>query len=102
MNQVAATTPEVRPVPVLAFRPTQTLYTVRQFAEAEPSYTEAALRNLIYKAEPHHSTKGEIPGNGLIECGALIRQGRKVLIHRERFLGWATDPKPSKIKPRRS
>ncbi len=102
MNQVAATAPEVPPVPVLAFRPTQTLYTVRQFAEVEPSRTETALRNLIHKAEPHHSSKGEIPGNGLIECGAIIRQGRKVLIHRERFLEWATSPKPPMTKSRRS
>lgn len=66
----------------------QTLYTVGQFAKVEPAFTAAALRNLIFKAEPRHSSKGEIPGNGLIECGAIIRRGRKVMIHRERFLGW--------------
>lgn len=68
--------------------PTQTLYTVEQFSAAEPAYSPAALRNLIFKAEPRHSSMGEIPGNGLIECGAIIRRGRKVLIHRERFLEW--------------
>lgn len=66
----------------------QTLYTVEQFAQAEPAFTAAALRNLIFKAEPRHSSKGEIPGNGLIECGAIVRRGRKVMIHRERFLDW--------------
>lgn len=66
----------------------QTLYTVEQFAAAEPAFTAAALRNLIFKAEPRQSSKGEIPGNGLIDCGAVIRRGRKVMIHRERFLDW--------------
>ncbi len=68
--------------------PHQTLYTVEQFAKVEPAFTPAALRNLIFKAEPRHSSKGEIPGNGLIECGAIIRCGRKVTIHRQRFLKW--------------
>ena len=66
----------------------QTLYTVEQFAKAEPAFTAAALRNLIFKAESRHSSKGKIAGNGLIECGALVRNGRKVMIHRERFLAW--------------
>ncbi len=66
----------------------QTLYTVDQFAIAEPAFTPAALRNLIFKAESRHSSKGEIPGNGLIECGAIIRVGKKVMIHGERFLTW--------------
>ena len=69
--------------------PRQTLYTVEQFAKAEPAFTAAALRNLIFKAEPRHSSKGEISGNGLIEAGAIVRRGRKVMIHRERFLDWA-------------
>lgn len=68
--------------------PRQVFYTVAQFAEAEPAFTQAALRNLIFKAEPRHSSKGVIPGNGLIECGAIVRRGRKVMIHRERFLAW--------------
>lgn len=66
----------------------QTLYTVEQFAAVEPAFTAAALRNLIFKAEPRQSSKGEIPGNGLIDCGAIVRRGRKVMIHRERFLDW--------------
>ena len=51
----------------------QMLYTVEQMA-----------------AEPRHSTVGIIPGNGLIECGAIVRVGRKVLIHRAKFLHWVT------------
>ena len=83
-NDVAAALRSAHP----ELPPHQTLYTVEQLAKAEPAFTAAALRNLIFKAEPRHSSKGKIPGNGLIECGALLRQGRKVIIHRERFLAW--------------
>jgi len=69
-------------------QPLQTLYTVDQFATVQPAFTAAALRNLIFKAEPRQSSKGEVPGNGLIECGAIIRIGRKVLIDGEKFIGW--------------
>ena len=66
----------------------QTLFTIHQFAQIEPAWTESALRNLVFKAEPRQSSKGEIPGNGLIEAGAIVRRGRKVLIHRQRFLAF--------------
>jgi hypothetical protein len=66
----------------------QTWYTVKQHAKVEPAFSESALRNLIFKASPRFSTKGEICGNGLVEAGALIRVGGKVLIHRVRFLAW--------------
>jgi hypothetical protein len=64
------------------------LHTVAQFPVAHPAFTEAALRNLIFKAERRHSSNGEIPGNGLIEAGAIVRIGRKVLIDEDRFFDW--------------
>jgi hypothetical protein len=67
----------------------QTLYTVAQFALVEPAFTQAALRNLIFKAVSRHSSKGIIPGNGLLECGAIVRRGRRVRINRIQFLNWA-------------
>jgi hypothetical protein len=72
--------------PDLPTRPT--LYTVEQFAKAQPAFSAPSLRNLIFKAEARQSTKGEIPGNGLIECGAIVRIGRKVLIDETRFFEW--------------
>lgn len=83
--------PSMRPAGHAAYpegSPLPTFYTVAQFAEIEPAFTAAALRNLIFKAGPRQSSKGEIPGNGLIECGAIVRRGRKVMICRERFLAW--------------
>lgn len=71
-----------------AVPPIAPLYTVEQFPARQPGFTQAALRNLIFKAEPRQSSRGEIPGNGLIECGAIVRLGRKVLIDEARFLAW--------------
>lgn len=68
--------------------PPPPIFPVEQFAERNPAFTSAALRNLIFKAEPRQSSRGEIPGNGLIECGAIIRVGRKVLIDESRFFEW--------------
>lgn len=62
--------------------------TVRQFHQRNPAFSESALRNLIFKAEERHSTKGIIPGNGLIQASAIIRLGRRVLIDEARFLAW--------------
>jgi hypothetical protein len=77
---VSSTLPNAPPQP--------TLYTVEQFPTVEPSFTPAALRNLIFKAQPRHSSRGVIDGNGLLESGAIIRIGRKVLINRAKFLEW--------------
>ena len=74
-----------------AYQTVPTLYTVEQFAAAQPAFTPAALRNLIFKAEPRYSSKGKIAGNGLIECGAVIRIGRKVLISAPRFIEWVSN-----------
>ena len=71
-----------------ALPPIAPLFTVEQFATRQPAFTEPSLRNLIFKAEPRQSSRGEIPGNGLLECGAIARLGRKVLIDEARFLEW--------------
>lgn len=62
--------------------------TVEQFSSNNPAFTTSALRNLIFKADERHTTIGVIKGNGLIETGALIRIGRKVLIDENRFYAW--------------
>jgi hypothetical protein len=72
------------------------LLTVSQFCTKNPCWTESALRNVIFHATPRHSSKGKIPGNGLIEFGALLRFGRKILLDEHRFFAWLDarqDPK---------
>ncbi len=68
--------------------PQQTLFSVAQFSIRQPAFTTVALRNYIFKAEKRQSSRGSISGNGLIECGAIIRIGRKVLIDGDKFLDW--------------
>lgn len=75
--------------------PARLVFTVRQFAERNKAFSEAALRNLIFKADTGHSSKGEIPGNGLIEAGAIVRIGRKVLIDEDAFFAWVDAQKGS-------
>ena len=62
--------------------------TVHQFNQRNPAFTESALRNLIFKADERLGANGTIPANGLVESGAIIRIGRKVLIDEDRFFEW--------------
>ena len=62
--------------------------TVAQFSNDNPCFTPSSLRNLIFKADERQSSKGAIAGNGLLEAGAIIRIGRKVLIDETRFYAW--------------
>ena len=59
------------------------LMTVRQFCEKHPAFSPAGLRHLIFQA--HH---GKQPYVGLIEAGAILKAGRKVLLHEDRFFTW--------------
>ncbi len=54
------------------------LLTVSRFSERNPSFTEPALRWLIFNAEQ----------NGLAEHGAVVRLGRRVYIDADRFFAW--------------
>jgi hypothetical protein len=68
--------------------PPPPVFTVEQFAERNPAFTAPAIRNLVFKADTRHSSRGPISGNGLLECGAIIRIGRKVLIDETKFFDW--------------
>ncbi|WON74536.1 hypothetical protein [Nitrosospira sp. Is2] len=60
--------------------------TVKLLAEAEPSFTESAIRNYVFNAASRHTSKGPIPGNGL--APHISRIGAKVLINHGGFLCW--------------
>ena len=60
--------------------------TIKLLAQAEPAFTEAAIRNHVFKANDRHSSKGIIPGNGL--APHIRRLGSKVLINHGGFLSW--------------
>lgn len=62
------------------------LYTVRQFSDKYPAFSQGSLRNLIFLASERHTSNGKIPGNGLDV--ALVRIGRKLLIDSAKFFAW--------------
>ena len=54
------------------------LFTVKQFAAKEPAFTVGGLRALIFNGK----------SNGIVDSGAIIRIGRKVLIDENAFELW--------------
>jgi hypothetical protein len=51
--------------------------------------TQGSWRALIFNAEDRINSKGErFSGNGLIECGAIRRVGRRVLVNPAKFFSW--------------
>ena len=60
--------------------------TIKLLAQAEPAFTEAAIRNHVFYADERSSSKGIIPGNGL--APHIRRIGSKVLINHGGFLSW--------------
>ena len=58
--------------------PLPTYCTVAQMAEIEPALGIGAIRDDLF----HRQT------NGLESTGAVIYRGRRILLHRELYLGW--------------
>lgn len=55
----------------------QTLFTVNQLLEAEPALARGGVRHVLFHR-----------GADLEQQGIVLRQGRKILIHREKFIEW--------------
>ena len=55
-----------------------TYLTVQQFKAKHTAFTNGGIRSLIFNEYQ----------NGLAKSGAIIRIGRKVLIHEEKFFLW--------------
>jgi hypothetical protein len=65
------------------------LFTVEQFSARRPAWSKAALRNLILNSADRVDSRGRrIPGNGLVDAGAIVRLGRRVLIDESAFFLW--------------
>ena len=68
------------------------LFTVREFSEKHPCFSQASLRQLIFHASLRYGAHGKlILGNGLNDAGAILRIGRRVLINEEAFFTWVDD-----------
>ncbi len=71
--------------------PQRLLFTPKELVQLpEFGYlTESSLRHLIFNSRPRYSAGGDkIEGNGLVEAGAIIRLGRRVLIDAVKFREW--------------
>lgn len=73
---------------------TNQVKTVTQFCNDNPAFSQSAMRGLIFKAEQRITHEGTKPGNGLIEAGAIIRIGRRVLIDEAKFFAWVRQQQP--------
>ena len=75
------------------------LFTVDQFSERRPAWSQPALRNLILNSADRRNSRGErIPGNGLAEVGAIVRVGRRVLIDEGAFFRWVASQQKQQRK----
>jgi hypothetical protein len=72
-------------MPMMKEIPMPDLFTVRQFAERQPAFSEPSLRWMIFCAR---SSDPEAAGAGMEEGGAICRVGRRVLINESRFFAW--------------
>ena len=54
------------------------LSTLKQFCNKYIAFTEGGMRDRIFYAD----------SNGLKQCGAILRNGRRILIDEEKFFHW--------------
>ena len=91
MQAQAIQQPEAGRNPAATFTepPPRRLFTLPKFAERHSSFiTLAAITNQVFKAKARQSTKGEIPGNGMEEAGAVVRLAGRVLIDEDAYFRW--------------
>ena len=68
--------------------------TIKQAAIVRPVFTEAAFRDIRFKAFDRKNSRGEvIKGNGSGEFGCWIEVGGKVLVDLPRFDAWLESQK---------
>ena len=58
--------------------PIPPLSTIKQFCQKNPAFTEGGIRDRVFYAD----------SNGLKKFGAILRNGRRVLIDEEKFFQW--------------
>lgn len=54
------------------------LFTIKQFCEKHKAFKEAGIRHQVFYKET----------NGMKKSGAIVRNGRRVLIDEEKFFQW--------------
>ncbi len=67
----------------------ETLKTVKQFAESNPAFSTGGLRSLLFYR-----------GHDALKAGAICRFGKRVLIDETRFLEWVREGGAAVIRGR--
>ncbi len=70
--------------------------TVKLLSQAEPAFSELAIRSYVFNANDRQSSRGVISGNGLTPH--IRRVGSKVLINHGGFLSWIAGQNVGEIK----
>ncbi|MHB8495382.1 MAG: hypothetical protein ACYC9Z_10115 [Casimicrobiaceae bacterium] len=69
--------------------PPRRLFTLPKFAERHGSFiTLPALTNQVFKSRSRHSSRGHVPGNGMLDYGVIVRINRRVLIDEDAYFRW--------------
>jgi hypothetical protein len=75
------------------------IVTIKQCPELRPAFTEAALRDLRFKAFDRKNSRGDvIEGNGSGAAGVWVRIGKRILIDLEAFDAWVKSHKMGSAK----
>lgn len=73
--------------------------TIKQAAQLRSAFTEAAFRDIRFKAFDRKNSRGEvIKGNGSGEAGCWIEVGGKVLLDLDRFNFWLESQRAGSVK----
>lgn len=73
--------------------------TIKQLATLRPAFTEAALRDIAFKADDRKNSRGEIiEGNGSGPAGVWLKLGAKRLADLPAFDGWIESHKVVALK----
>ena len=73
--------------------------TIKQCAQVRPAFSEAALRDIRFKAYDRENSRGDvIEGNGTGEAGVWIEVASKVLIDLDAFDRWIESHKTAGAK----
>ncbi len=88
-HQAATTAGTLTIPPAMATLSAIRFATIKQAAQLRPAFTEAAFRDIRFKAFDRKNSRGEvIKGNGSGEAGCWIEVGGKVLLDLDRLDAW--------------
>lgn len=59
------------------------LFRIKEFTNRNPCFSEATIRDIVFKSKPRRTSRGVIPGNGFDK--AIVRLGGNVYIDESKW-----------------